>query len=78
MFRPFRARESVGVPLTQAVGLGFVRSPRWGSEDVAPGFSPARAALEDGATLVGASDSCMGESATPKGPAHGGVRKRRH
>jgi len=23
----------MGVPLTQAVGLGFVRSPRWGSPD---------------------------------------------
>jgi DNA-binding XRE family transcriptional regulator len=31
LFRPFRARVSVGVPLTQAVGLGFVRSPLWGS-----------------------------------------------
>ena len=26
---------SVGVPLTQAVGLGFVRSPPWGSRTVA-------------------------------------------
>jgi hypothetical protein len=29
--RPFRARVSVWVPLTQAVGLGFVRSPLRGS-----------------------------------------------
>ena len=29
--RPFRARGLMGVPLTQAVGLGFVRSPLWGS-----------------------------------------------
>ena len=31
LFRPFRARVSVWVPLTQAVGLGFVVSPLWGS-----------------------------------------------
>jgi len=31
LFRPFRARVSVWVPLTQAVGLGFVKSPLWGS-----------------------------------------------
>jgi len=31
LFRPFRARVSVWVSLTQAVGLGFVISPLWGS-----------------------------------------------
>ena len=35
MFRPFRARVSVWVPLTQAVGLGFVRSPLCGSKTAA-------------------------------------------
>jgi hypothetical protein len=33
--RPFRARGLMGVPLTQAVGLGFVRSPLWGSKTTA-------------------------------------------
>ena len=31
LFRPFRARVSVWVPLTQAFSLGLVRSPLWGS-----------------------------------------------
>ena len=37
--RPFRARVD-GVPLTQAVGLGFVRSPLWGSKNLGVIGSP--------------------------------------
>ena len=32
LFRPYRARGSVWVPLTQGVALGFVISPLWGSK----------------------------------------------
>jgi len=39
MFRPFRARVSVWVLLTQAFSLGFVISPLWGSR--AHTLSPA-------------------------------------
>jgi hypothetical protein len=35
LFRPFRARVSVWVPLTQAFSLGFVISPPWGSRTTA-------------------------------------------
>jgi hypothetical protein len=38
LLRPFRARVSVWIPLTQAFSLGFVRSPLWGSRTVADGI----------------------------------------